>query len=409
MAAALFASAADSGMAQSTGNVTPLDLFVAAWDRVNESFFDPKFNGVDWDEARRRYEPRAASARSVEEAAAIVKEMLDELGTSHTGMFLPGDLEFYFLLDVFNFGPFAEQVQRIFPDGEVTYPGVGLLTEEIGGGHFVRGVLEGSPADQVGIEVGDRIVSVDGSTFRPVFSFAGKEGRQVLVRIQRSRDVNDVVDLGIRPIRIRPGEIFLEAMRNSVRVFTVDGVEVGYIHIWSYGGAQYQELLEREVAFGLLSSADVMIMDLREGLGGANPNYLNLFNRNVPRLTRVTRDGRTQQFDTQWRKPVVLLVNEGTRSGKEILAFGFKAYGIGPVVGTRTAGAVVGGSPFLLPGDVLLYLAVQDVFVNGERVEGRGVRPDVEVFFTLPYARGEDPQFERAVEVAVAEVRRARR
>jgi carboxyl-terminal processing protease len=94
-----------------------------------------------------------------------------------------------------------------------------------------------------------------------------------------------------------------------------------------------------------------------------------------------------------------MLVNKGSRSGKEILAYGFKKYGIGKVVGTKTAGAVVGGSPFLLEDGNLLYLAVVDVLVDGERLEGKGVIPDIEVPSPLEYAQGKDPQLEKAVEV----------
>jgi carboxyl-terminal processing protease len=96
---------------------------------------------------------------------------------------------------------------------------------------------------------------------------------------------------------------------------------------------------------------------------------------------------------------VVLLVNGETRSGKEILAYGFKKYGIGPVVGERTAGAVVAGSAFFLGDGNLLYLAVADVDVDGERLEGRGVEPDVAVPMPLERAAGVDVQQQKALAV----------
>ena len=88
------------------------------------------------------------------------------------------------------------------------------------------------------------------------------------------------------------------------------------------------------------------------------------------------------------------------------LAYGFQQYGIGAVIGTKTAGAVLGGRPFLLQDGSLLYLAVSNVFVNGERLEGKGVVPDIEVPFQLEYAQGKDPQKERAIEVLVKAMRR---
>lgn len=100
-----------------------------------------------------------------------------------------------------------------------------------------------------------------------------------------------------------------------------------------------------------------------------------------------------------------MLVNEGSRSAKEILAYSFQQYDIGPVVGAKTAGAVVAGTAFLMPDGSLLYLAVADVYVDGnQRLEGKGVAPDVMVPFSPEYTRGADPQKERALEVALAAV-----
>jgi carboxyl-terminal processing protease len=67
------------------------------------------------------------------------------------------------------------------------------------------------------------------------------------------------------------------------------------------------------------------------------------------------------------------------------------------VVGSRTAGALLAGRGFLLSDGSLLVLAVSDVRVEGVRLEGRGVAPDIEVPFRLPYAAGRDPQLEAAL------------
>ncbi|MDX1388497.1 MAG: S41 family peptidase, partial [Acidobacteriota bacterium] len=153
-----------------------------------------------------------------------------------------------------------------------------------------------------------------------------------------------------------------------------------------------------------IRDADALVLDIRDGWGGADPRYLNLFNHNVPTLTSFLRDGTELHYDPQWRKPVVLLVNGGTRSGNEIMAFGFKKFGIGPVVGSTTAGAVVGGKPFLLSDASLLYLAVRDALVDGIRLEGVGVAPDHPVPFDVRYAAGNDPQLEKALDVAAETV-----
>jgi carboxyl-terminal processing protease len=95
-------------------------------------------------------------------------------------------------------------------------------------------------------------------------------------------------------------------------------------------------------------------------------------------------------------------VNEGTRSGKEVLAYGMKSRGYGEVVGVRTAGAVRAGRAFILSDNSLLLLAVADVLVDGRRLEGEGVTPTVDVPMPLEYSAGRDPQLERALELHAA-------
>jgi carboxyl-terminal processing protease len=200
--------------------------------------------------------------------------------------------------------------------------------------------------------------------------------------------------------------MFLRAMRESVAVSEHDGKKIGSLHVWSWAGEHYQQQLIELLQQEPLRNADALVLDIRDGWGGARTWYLNLFNRNVPVMTMHPRDGESHDLDMHWRKPVVLLINHGSRSGKEIIAYGFRAYGIGPVVGTPTGGAVTGGRAFILSDNSLLYLAVADVLVDGRRLEGVGVDPDVLVPFDIPYAAGADPQMKRAIEVAGAEVRR---
>src|SRR5262249_24577352 len=101
-----------------------------------------------------------------------------------------------------------------------------------------------------------------------------------------------------------------------------------------------------------------------------------------------------------WRKPLLVLINGGSRSGKELIAFAIQKQRRGALVGERTAGAVVAGSLFPLSDKSLLYLAVLDVRVEGKRLEGVGVAPDVAVPDDLPYAAGADPQLEKALSLA---------
>ena len=114
-------------------------------------------------------------------------------------------------------------------------------------------------------------------------------------------------------------------------------------------------------------------------------------------MTMIERDDTTRIVHARWRGPMIGIIDEGTRSGMEILAFALKANGV-VLMGQPTAADVVAGRAFLLPDDSMLEVAVADVFVDGIRLEGRGVMPDIAVPFDLPYAAGADPQLAAALD-----------
>jgi len=398
------------GLPAGAAEPTAEALFTEVWERVRQDFYDPALRGVDWEEARQRYGEEVRQAPDLDAAARAINGMLAELGTSHTRFYTRDEPALHELLDLFSAGPLGGEIAALYPGGEVSYPGIGVFTRELPEGLFVSGVLEGGPAAASGLLVGDRLLTVAGEPFHPIRSFRGRVGESLALRVERARpgdgEPGAVLTLTVVPARIRPGELFLDAMRASARIIEREGVKVAAVHAWSYAGEQYQDLLvELVTGDGPLAGADALVLDIRDGWGGANPDYLSLFDRQVPSLTQIPRHGEPSTFDRHWRRPVALLVNGGTRSGKELLAHGFQRHGIGPVVGTRTAGAVVAGRPYLLSGGHLLFLAVADVRVDGERLEGRGVQPDVEVAFPLPWAAGQDPQMEAAVAAMVAAVR----
>ena len=201
------------------------------------------------------------------------------------------------------------------------------------------------------------------------------------------------------PQLLHPNEVYRDAMEKSARIIEADGRKIGYVHIWSYARFQYQQLLEDLLTTGKLKDADALIWDLRDGWGGADPGYLDIFNPRSPTMTLTARSGERDVVNGKWRRPVVLLINGGTRSGKEVLAYGFKKYGFGQIVGMRSAGALLAGRAHLLSNGSLLLLAVADVSVDGERLEGRGVTPLVIVPFDIRYAQGNDPQLARAIDL----------
>jgi carboxyl-terminal processing protease len=366
------------------------------WEIVRDHFYDPTLRGRDWAAIGARYRSVAASVPE-SERSAVLNRMLAELAASHTSHYTAADPAYYQLLDIFS-SALRRELRRRFADGQISYPGIGVFTRQIDGKLFVSGVLAGLPAARAGLLVGDELLSADGLPYQPIGSFATRVGQEVTLQIRRQA-AGPMQELRVVPEQIKPDEAFLQAMQQSARLFDADGARIGYIHVWSYAGGQYQRLLERELSTGTLKDAEALVFDLRDGWGGAQAHYLDIFQPHSPTVTLTERNGEVSVSNVKWRKPVVMLVNGGTRSGKEILAYGFKKYGLGEVVGTRTAGAVLAGRAFLLSDGSLLFLAVADVLVDGQRLEGIGVTPTIEVPFPLEYAQGKDPQLERAVAI----------
>jgi C-terminal processing protease CtpA/Prc len=220
----------------------------------------------------------------------------------------------------------------------------------------------------------------------------------VTLHVRRVAD-GPALSIAMKPVWIEPADDFEAAMSDGARIIESGGRKIGYVHLWSYAGWRYQDALERLLSTGKLADADALIWDLRDGWGGAEPYFLDIFSKLGPTMTTTERGGGEEVMNVKWRKPVALLINGGSRSGKEVLAYGFKKYHVGEVIGTRTAGALLAAQAFLLKDDSLLILAVNDVHVDGERLERTGVAPTIEVPFPLPYAAGKDPQIEKAVEV----------
>ena len=373
--------------------------FDQVWEVVRDRFYDPRLNGLDWQEERSRFRPQAASARSREDAAAAINAMLGKLGASHTHYYTPDEPAYYQLADIFAGWLEHHGLDRIFPTGGVSYPGIGVFTEADGQGRmFVTGVIDGAPAHGAGILVGDEILSADDRPFQPVASFRGKVGGAVSLQIRRMSGATPIA-IKVSPSDLHPNEMFLRGLKDSARVIVSDKTKIGYVHVWSYASRRTQSALEDLMAEGPLKDADALVFDLRGGWGGAQPQYLDLFNPRSPTMQVKDRNGETGFVDVKWRKPVAMLINEGTRSGKEVLAYGFKEYRLGELIGHRTEGAVLAATAFLIGDDGLLLLAVEDVLVDGQRLEGVGVTPTIEVPFDWRYAAGGDPQLDRAVQV----------
>lgn len=370
-------------------------LFDEICNIIENNFYNKEFIDKEFKNIKEKYENKIKECKYKNEFDIIIRDMLGELKASHTGYYTVYAPEYYHLSGIFQN---TEEIKNLFKDKEVLYPSIGIFTKEIEGKIFIISVLHGGVAEKGGLLRGDEIVSIDGNPFMPVKSFLDK--KEVTIKVKRNEN-GEPFEVKLEPEMINPVEEFLRAERESIRVFEIEGKKIGYIHIWSFAGIEYYEEFLEGITEGELKEADSLIFDLRDGWGGASPEYLNVFNKNVPVLHMIDREGQINTWDSQWRKPVVMLVNGRTRSGKEILAFGFKKYNIGKVMGEKTAGATLGGKIFVASDNSILYLACMDTKIDGEDLEGKGVEPDIEIPVDIKYCEGKDLQIEKAMDELV--------
>ena len=379
-------------------------LFEQITEIVDENFYDSTFNGIDWENVKSKYGKKVGTVNSRASFSTLVDQMLSKLNASHTHYYTQDDPVYYHLADIFKDAPpFKPAICKAFNDCTVKFTGIGIIITKFGEKVFVKAVLDSTPAHRAGILAGDRILSVDGQPYEPIASFKGRAGSEVKIEIQRE-DKGKAQCFTVMPQEFVPSKMFGDALRNSAQIVSRHGIDVAYVHIWSFAGENYYESL-RELVATKLADAQALVVDLRYGPGGANPWYLNIFNSRVPVIKHRLRNGRSWIYDPQWRKPVVLLVNEDTRSGKEIFAYGFKKYNYGKIVGTRTAGAGLAARPYFLSDGSMLYLAGGAPLIDADTIEGKGVTPDVVVTQKVKYRAGEDTQLEKAFDTAAKEVK----
>ena len=368
-------------------------LFEEIVNIVETHFYNPDQIAKDFPAIKSDYHIQLKNVASQKAFSSLVNSMLGELNASHTYYLTPDDYEYYQLCALFSKIP---EIGKLFDGKEVLYPTVGILTHDIETRVYVISVLAGSVAEKAGLLKGDEILSVNEAPYLPIASLRTHIGKDVVFKIRR-KEMGEPFTIVMQPVLANPKHEMLEAQKSSIRIIERNKKRIGYVHIYSYAGYEYHRELLNALTWGKLKEADALIIDLRYGLGGAAPSYLNIFNTNIPVLKMHQRDGTVTVFDSQWRKQAVYLVNKYSRSGKELLAYGARKYQLVTVIGERTAGHVLGGRLFPLSNGDTLFLAVQSALVDGFNLEGVGVPPDIEVPFDVRYCAGQDAQLEKAL------------
>lgn len=376
-------------------------MFREAWRLQREQFWTEDMSGVDWDEVYDRYRPLVDLVASRSEFSDLLWELQGELGTSHAyesgGAYRPG------------------------PNYRQGYLGVDWAVDPESGGYRIARILDGdvwspketSPLTRPGVDVreGDEVVAVGGvpvgGPVTPAALLVNQAEQEVELTVRRGNGPPRTIV--VRPLADERPVRYREWVRaNRARVHERTGGRVGYLHIpdmtaWGYAEFHRAFLTEYDRA--------ALIVDVRFNRGGHVSGLL------LQKLARrrlgygVGRWTPPEPYPGESpRGPLVAITNAHAGSDGDIFSHAFKQLGLGTLIGTRTWGGVIGIWPRhpLADGTVTTQpefaFAFDDV---GWGVENYGTDPDIEVEIApQDYARGDDPQLDRAIEHALAELER---
>jgi tricorn protease len=389
--------------------------YAEAGRKMRRDFWVPDMSGVDWDGVLESYRPLLDRVRGANDFADLLWEVVAELGTSHAYITKAGD-DWYF-------GPARPGPAAVGQLGAD-------LSRDPAGRWLVDRVLPGESSDPrarsplaapgVAVRPGDEVVAVDGQPVDPVRGpwplLAGTAGQPVELTIlpggtnppgppsrPASGEPRAVVVVPLRDERRLRYQDWVAAKRRLVRELS-DG-RLGYLHIpdmMGEGWAHFSRDLRTEMRFSAL------VMDVRGNTGG---HISQLVVEKLARRVIGWDTGRwvqpTSYPEEARRGPLVTVTDEGAASDGDIITAAISALGLGPVVGARTWGGVIGIEG--VPGHELVdgtHMTVPRYAFYLEEygwgVENYGVKPDVEVLISPDdWAAGRDPQLETAVRLAL--------
>lgn len=351
-----------------------LPVFNAAWDLVNRKHFDPKYQGVDWQEAGAKFGAEAAAAPDETTFYERLNAMVGLLRDSHTHALTPAQAE-------------ERRTQRR------ARTGFDLVRLE---GHWVvSDVLPGSPAAAAGVKRGWMVASRNGRQLGPRVDFRPREGEDATWEFFDEN--NQAVS-----VVLRAKQLTIAAPQNRREL------EGGFVYLrFDEFGRTARRWLSDELKSH--RNATGVILDLRRNPGGETFSLSitvgEFFDRSVNCGTFVTRGGSRSDMNSwqlgsaRYRGRVIVLVDAGTGSAAEIFAAVLQDHGRATIVGRKTAGAVLASRFYRLPDGGELQLSREDYFApNGRRIEGQGIKPDVVVPRTLDdVRRGIDTDLEVAL------------
>jgi tricorn protease len=375
-------------------------VFDEAWRLLRDDFFDPAFNGVDWQAARVRTEPFVAAARTADEMRRISSLMIGELNASHLGISAPPA------------GASGAVVGHLGLDFDrAEYESSGRLK--------VAGIVALGPASLAGgIQRGDVIVAVDGD---PVGAHVNldsllenKINRRVVLKVSKDPARGAETDVAVRPIpsTTERGLRYRQwVAERRAYVSKISDGHLGYVHMPDMSAASLAQLYVDLDADNM--ARDGVVIDVRNNNGG----FVNLYALDV--LSRRPFLNMTQRGTPTWsarsllgqrslERPTVLVTNQHSLSDAEDFTEGYRAMGLGKVVGEPTAGWIIyTWNTRLLDGTILRLPRSRITDRNGAPMEMHPRPVDVEVKRAIGESYGpSDAQLDKAVETLLAALKK---
>ena len=363
------------------------EVFEDVWETINEKYFDPSFNGVDWRAVRDRYRPLVHEVKHDDEFYALMKKMVGELHDAHTRFSTPRERRE------------REQLKAI---------STGVSVYEVEGQIVITGVEANSEAANAGIENGMVLRTVDGKPvaerLRETQALIGGTSSDRAEKLRLYGKLLDgepgtTVRLGLEDADEKLVEVTL------TRHVIADDAKVIYRRLAS--GYSYIKLnlwkspvhKDFRRALELFKNTPGIIIDLRSNPGGEANEVIKIasyfFNSRVPFGQFVSRSGRaitlfTERDEQVYKGAVAILVNEGSGSGSELFSGVMQENGRAQIIGRQSCGCVLGIARFkkMEGGSELAVSELKYISPRGQKFEGAGITPDKIVALTIADLQG---------------------
>jgi tricorn protease len=363
-----------------------------SWRVQRDFFYDPTMHGVDWQKIGDHYAAMLDDCASRRDVSFLIKEMISELNVGHA-YYREGDVE----------NP--ESVNVGLP---------GCRFELADGAYRIQEIFQGAAWDVdarnsligAGVKVGDYVLAVNGislSTSKsPYQAFIGKAGMVVSMTVSVDTKLDDQDKKVVIKLRGNDDDLrfrqWIEANRRYVD--EKSGGKIGYIYVVNTGVPGQNDLVR--MLYGQLHK-DALIIDDRWNGGGQIPTrFIELLNRPATNAW-ARRDGRDWIWPPDAHQgPKCMLINGMAGSGGDMFPALFKQNKLGPLIGMRTWGGLVGisGGPTNIDGSSVTAPTFAYYDLDGTwGIEGHGVDPDLRVVDDpAKMQNGGDPQLDVAIE-----------